>query len=127
MILPATGTGFRALDTGGISWWCWSSALACVWSPAGERYQLVEKPLVNTHRSAPDCILSIDGVALVLVALTAVLVPLLIIAMEQSDANDAGAQANSTHAYFALIAVDGADFPGVAGHPAVLQSSSRPC
>jgi NADH-quinone oxidoreductase subunit M len=74
--------------------------------PGGEQYQFVE-----SHRWIPSFgtgyILGIDGIALALVALTAVLVPLLIIA----GWNDAGEQGRSVHTYLALtLAVEGMVF-----------------
>mgnify|MGYP006992467422 FL=1 len=72
--------------------------LAMRFDPAGARYQFVENhPWIPSFGTG--YILGVDGVALVLVALTAILVPLLIVA----GWNDAGAGAKSTHAYFALI------------------------
>ena len=77
--------------------------LAVQFDPAGEQYQFVED-----HAWIPSFgtgyILGVDGIALALVVLTAVLVPLLIVA----GWNDAGDRARSAHTYFALIlAVEG--------------------
>ena len=72
--------------------------LALRFDTSGARYQFVENhPWIPSFGTG--YILGVDGVALVLVALTAVLVPLLIVA----GWNDAGAQAKSTHAYLSLI------------------------
>jgi NADH-quinone oxidoreductase subunit M len=82
-------------------------ALAVNFEPGGEQYQFVE-----SHRWIPSFgtgyILGLDGIALAIVALTAVLVPLLLIA-GWNDVSDEGAWGGrSTHAYFALtLAVEG--------------------
>lgn len=74
-----------------------SIVVAVGFSPAGDRYQFVE-----SHTWIPSFgtgyILGIDGIALALVMLTAVLVPLLLIA----GWNDAGDSGRSTHTYVAL-------------------------
>ena len=71
--------------------------LAVGFNPGGEQYQFVE-----SHTWIPSFgagyILGIDGIALALVVLTAVLVPLLLIA----GWNDAGDSGRSTHTYVAL-------------------------
>jgi NADH-quinone oxidoreductase subunit M len=77
--------------------------LAVRFNPAGEQFQFVEK-----HAWIPSFgtgyILGVDGIALALVVLTAVLVPLLLIA----GWHDATGHARSVHAYVALIlAVEG--------------------
>jgi len=77
--------------------------LAVDFDPAGAQYQFVEDrqwiPSFGT-----GYILGLDGIALALVVLTAVLVPLLIVA----GWNDGGDQARSTHTYLALtLAVEG--------------------
>jgi len=77
--------------------------LAVTFDPAGAQYQFVED-----HAWIPSFgtgyILGLDGIALALVVLTAVLVPLLIVA----GWNDAGDRGRSAHAYLALIlAVEG--------------------
>ena len=77
--------------------------LAVEFDPAGEQYQFVEDrqwiPSFGT-----GYILGLDGIALALVVLTAVLVPLLIIA----GWNDASDDGRSTHTYLALtLAVEG--------------------
>jgi NADH-quinone oxidoreductase subunit M len=78
-------------------------ALAVEFEPGGAQYQFVED-----HEWIPSFgtgyILGLDGIALALVVLTAVLVPLLIVA----GWNDGGDQARSTHTYLALtLAVEG--------------------
>ncbi len=80
-----------------------SVLLAVTFDPAGAQYQFVED-----HAWIPSFgtgyVLGIDGIALALVVLTAVLVPLLIVA----GWNDGGDQARSTHTYLALtLAVEG--------------------
>ncbi|MEU0497633.1 NADH-quinone oxidoreductase subunit M [Mycobacterium sp. NPDC006124] len=77
--------------------------LALTFDPAGAQYQFVED-----HAWIPSFgtgyVLGLDGIALALVVLTAVLVPLLIVA----GWNDAGDHGRSAHAYLALIlAVEG--------------------
>ncbi|UNB56221.1 NADH-quinone oxidoreductase subunit M [Mycolicibacterium sp. YH-1] len=77
--------------------------LAVEFDPAGAQYQFVED-----HEWIPSFgtgyILGLDGIALALVVLTAVLVPLLIIA----GWNDSGDQPRSAHTYMALtLAVEG--------------------
>jgi NADH-quinone oxidoreductase subunit M len=80
-----------------------AALLAVEFDPAGAQYQFVED-----HEWIPSFgtgyILGIDGIALALVVLTAVLVPLLIIA----GWNDSGEQTRSAHTYMALtLAVEG--------------------
>ena len=80
-----------------------AALLAVEFDPAGAQYQFVED-----HEWIPSFgtgyILGLDGIALALVVLTAVLVPLLIVA----GWNDGGDQARSTHTYLALtLAVEG--------------------
>jgi NADH-quinone oxidoreductase subunit M len=77
--------------------------IAIRFAPAGPQYQFVE-----SHRWIPSFgtgyILGIDGIALALVVLTAVLVPLLIVAAW----NDAPARGRSVQTYLALtLAVEG--------------------
>lgn len=77
--------------------------LATGFDPAGAQYQFVED-----HAWIPSFgtgyILGLDGIALALVVLTAVLVPLLIVA----GWNDGSDQARSAHTYMALtLAVEG--------------------
>jgi NADH-quinone oxidoreductase subunit M len=77
--------------------------LAVEFDPAGAQYQFVEDrqwiPSFGT-----GYILGVDGIALALLVLTAVLVPILIIA----GWNDGGDQPRSTHTYLALtLAVEG--------------------
>jgi NADH-quinone oxidoreductase subunit M len=77
--------------------------LAVTFEPGGAQYQFVED-----HSWIPSFgtgyILGLDGIALALVVLTAVLVPLLIVA----GWHDGSDQARSTHTYMALtLAVEG--------------------
>ncbi|MGY5036844.1 NADH-quinone oxidoreductase subunit M, partial [Streptomyces sp. 900116325] len=77
--------------------------LAVRFEPAGERYQFVEShswiPAFGTRYE-----LGLDGIALALVLLTAILVPLLLLAgWRDVPADDA--RPRGTHAYVALILV----------------------
>jgi NADH-quinone oxidoreductase subunit M len=81
--------------------------LAVNFKPGGEQYQFVE-----SHKWIPSFgtgyILGLDGIALAIVALTAVLVPLLLIAGWNDVSDQAAWGGRSTHAYFALtLAVEG--------------------
>lgn len=81
--------------------------LAVRFQPGGEQYQFVE-----SHKWIPSFgtgyILGLDGIALAIVALTAVLVPLLLIAGWNDVSDEAAWGGRSTHAYFALtLAVEG--------------------
>ncbi|TQR88084.1 NADH-quinone oxidoreductase subunit M [Mycobacterium hodleri] len=77
-----------------------AALLAVTFDPSGAQYQFVED-----HAWIPSFgtgyILGLDGIALALVVLTAVLVPLLIVA----GWNDAGDGGRSTHTYLALTLV----------------------
>ncbi|BBY17049.1 NADH-quinone oxidoreductase subunit M [Mycolicibacterium litorale] len=82
--------------------------IAAGFDPGGEQYQFVE-----SRRWIPSFgtgyILGVDGIALALIVLTAVLVPLLIVA-GWNDADNA-AQRRSVHTYLALtLAVEGMVF-----------------
>lgn len=74
--------------------------LVAGFDPAGAQYQFVED-----HEWIPSFgtgyILGLDGIALALVVLTAVLVPLLLVA----GWNDGGDEPRGTHTYFALVLV----------------------
>ncbi|MEO3756771.1 NADH-quinone oxidoreductase subunit M [Mycobacterium sp. B14F4] len=81
--------------------------LAVQFEPGGEQYQFIE-----SYRWIPSFgtgyILGLDGIALAIVALTAVLVPLLLIAGWNDVSDKAAWGGRSTHAYFALtLAVEG--------------------
>lgn len=81
--------------------------LAVRFDPGGEQYQFVE-----SHRWIPSFgtgyILGLDGIALAIVGLAAVLVPLLVIAGWNDVSDHAAWGGRSTHAYFALtLAVEG--------------------
>jgi NADH-quinone oxidoreductase subunit M len=85
-----------------------TAVIAVGFDPGGEQYQFVE-----SRRWIPSFgtgyILGVDGIALALIVLTAVLVPLLIIA-GWNDA-DSAPQARSVHTYLALtLAVEGMVF-----------------
>ncbi|MGV0791552.1 NADH-quinone oxidoreductase subunit M [Mycolicibacterium sp. XJ1819] len=84
-----------------------TAVLAVNFEPGGEQFQFVE-----SHRWIPSFgtgyVLGLDGIALAIVALTAVLVPLLIIAGWNDVGDKLGWGGRSTHAYFALtLAVEG--------------------
>ncbi|AFM16321.1 NADH dehydrogenase subunit M [Mycolicibacterium chubuense NBB4] len=84
-----------------------AAVVAVGFDPAGEQYQFVE-----SYRWIPSFgtgyILGVDGIALALVALTAVLVPLLILAGWNDARDQTSWGGRSTHIYFALtLAVEG--------------------
>ncbi len=84
-----------------------SLVLAARFQPGGEQFQFVEShPWIPSFGTG--YILGLDGIALVLVVLTAVLVPLLMIA-GWNDADDRpGLSGRGTHGYIALtLAVEG--------------------
>jgi NADH-quinone oxidoreductase subunit M len=81
--------------------------LAVGFEPGGEQYQFVE-----SHTWIPSFgtgyILGIDGIALALVVLAAVLVPLIIVAGWNDASDQFGFAGRSTHTYLALtLAVEG--------------------
>ncbi len=81
--------------------------VAVGFKPGGDQYQFVE-----SHTWIPSFgtgyILGVDGIALALVVLTAVLVPLLIIAGWNDASDQIGWAGRSVHTYFALtLAVEG--------------------
>ena len=81
--------------------------LAVRFEPGGDQYQFVE-----AHKWIPSFgtgyILGLDGIALAIVGLTAVLVPLLLVAGWNDVSDEAAWGGRSTHAYFALtLAVEG--------------------
>jgi NADH-quinone oxidoreductase subunit M len=81
--------------------------IAVRFKPGGDQYQFVE-----SHKWIPSFgtgyILGVDGIALALVVLTAVLVPLLIIAGWNDASDQIGWAGRSVHTYFALtLAVEG--------------------
>ncbi|MGH3582005.1 MAG: NADH-quinone oxidoreductase subunit M, partial [Mycobacterium sp.] len=81
--------------------------LAVRFQPGGEQFQFVEN-----HEWIPSFgtgyILGVDGIALALVVLTAVLVPLLLIAGWNDGSDDSRFGARSTQSYLALtLAVQG--------------------
>ena len=76
--------------------------LAVRFNPAGERYQFVENHTWITYFGT-GYILGVDGIALALVVLTAVLMPLLLIA-GWNDADDRpGRSGRAPHGYVALM------------------------
>jgi NADH-quinone oxidoreductase subunit M len=84
-----------------------SAWLAIKFDPSGKQYQFVED-----HAWIPSFgtgyILGIDGIALALVVLTAVLVPILIVAGWNDADEQEGLRGRSTHTYLALtLAVEG--------------------
>ena len=81
--------------------------LAVGFQPRGAQYQFVE-----SHTWIPSFgtgyILGIDGIALALIVLTAVLVPLLIVAGWNDADDQVGLRGRSTHTYLALtLAIEG--------------------
>ncbi|WP_197374042.1 NADH-quinone oxidoreductase subunit M [Mycolicibacterium baixiangningiae] len=85
-----------------------TAVVAVGFDPGGEQYQFVEsRPWIPSFGTG--YILGVDGIAVALIALTAVLVPLLIIA-GWNDA-DTAPQGRSVHTYLALtLAVEGMVF-----------------
>jgi NADH-quinone oxidoreductase subunit M len=81
--------------------------LAVQFDPGGEQYQFVENhPWIPSFGTG--YILGIDGIALALIVLTAVLVPLLIVAGWNDADDQVGLRGRSTHTYLALtLAVEG--------------------
>ncbi|HEX2214118.1 MAG TPA: NADH-quinone oxidoreductase subunit M [Mycobacterium sp.] len=84
-----------------------TAVLAMGFDPGGEQYQFVEN-----HRWIPSFgtgyILGVDGIALAIVVLTAVLVPLLIIAGWNDADTQTGLRGRSVQTYLALtLAVEG--------------------
>ncbi|OBG79922.1 NADH-quinone oxidoreductase subunit M, partial [Mycobacterium sp. E802] len=87
-----------------------AGVLAVGFDPGGEQYQFVE-----SHRWIPSFgtgyILGVDGIALALVVLTAVLLPLLIIAGWNDGEHQTGLRGRGVQAYLALtLAVEGMVF-----------------
>jgi NADH-quinone oxidoreductase subunit M len=78
--------------------------LAVAFKPGGQQYQFVEN-----HTWIPSFgtgyILGLDGIALALVVLTAVLVPILIVAGWNDADDQIGLRGRSTHTYLALTLV----------------------
>ncbi|OBB18871.1 NADH-quinone oxidoreductase subunit M [Mycolicibacterium setense] len=87
-----------------------AGAIAVGFDPAGEQFQFVE-----SHRWIPSFgtgyILGVDGIALALVVLTAVLLPLLIVAGWNDATHQTGLGGRGVQAYLALtLAVEGMVF-----------------
>ena len=81
--------------------------VAVEFEPSGPQYQFVENmPWIPSFGTG--YILGIDGIALALIVLTAVLVPLLIVAGWNDADEQVGLRGRSTHTYLALtLAVEG--------------------
>lgn len=84
-----------------------TAVIAIGFKPGGDQYQFVE-----SHTWIPSFgtgyILGVDGIALALVVLTAVLVPLLVVAGWNDATDEVSWGGRSTHTYFALtLAVEG--------------------
>ncbi|MBU8816363.1 NADH-quinone oxidoreductase subunit M [Mycolicibacterium goodii] len=84
-----------------------TAVIAVGFDPSGEQFQFVE-----SHRWIPSFgtgyILGVDGIALALVVLTAVLVPILIVAGWNDASRQTGLAGRSVQAYLALmLAVEG--------------------
>ncbi len=81
--------------------------VAVQFKPGGPQYQFVENhPWIPSFGTG--YILGIDGIALALIVLTAVLVPLLIVAGWNDADDQVGLRGRSTHTYLALtLAVEG--------------------
>ncbi len=109
VLLPASLRGFAkyAGVTVSLAVLVLSLLLAMRFDPAGEQFQFVENhPWIPSFGTG--YILGLDGIALALVVLTAVLVPLLLIA-GWNDADDRpGLSGRAPHSYIALtLAVEG--------------------
>ncbi|MCW1957823.1 MAG: NADH-quinone oxidoreductase subunit M [Mycobacterium sp.] len=84
-----------------------AGVLAVRFAPAGPRYQFVEDH-TWIRSFGTGYILGVDGIALALVVLTAVLMPLLLIAGWHDADDRPGLRQRSTHGYIALmLAVEG--------------------
>jgi NADH-quinone oxidoreductase subunit M len=109
MLIPASGRTVAKWFALGVSVVVLVLALivAVQFDPAGQQYQFVENhPWIPSFGTG--YILGIDGIALALVVLTAVLVPLLIVAGWNDADGQQGLRGRSTHTYLALtLAVEG--------------------
>ncbi len=109
MLVPATGRAlakwFALLVS--VAVLVLAVVLAVGFQPGGDQYQFVEShPWIPSFGTG--YILGIDGIALALVVLTAVLVPLLIVAGWNDADDQVGLRGRSTHTYLALtLAVEG--------------------
>ena len=110
MLLPAAQR--RAGQVGGTAGLAGRAGASLRWSPSGSTRRASSTSSSRSHTWIPSFgtgyILGVDGIALALVVLTAVLVPLLIVA-GWNDADDRlGWGGRSVHTYFALtLAVEG--------------------
>lgn len=109
MLLPAAARGLAKWVALGVSLAVLAVAavIAAGFDPAGEQFQFVEN-----YRWIPSFgtgyILGVDGIALALVVLTAVLLPLLIMAGWNDARDELSWGGRSVHIYFALmLAVEG--------------------
>jgi NADH-quinone oxidoreductase subunit M len=109
MLIPATGRSaakwFALLVS--VAVLVLTLIVAVGFDPSGPQYQFVEDhPWIPSFGTG--YILGIDGIALALVVLTAVLVPLLIVAGWNDADGQIGLRGRSTHTYLALtLAVEG--------------------
>ncbi|WNG94244.1 NADH-quinone oxidoreductase subunit M [Mycobacterium sp. ITM-2016-00318] len=109
MLIPATGRSaakwFALLVS--VAVLVLTLIVAVGFDPSGPQYQFVEDlPWIPSFGTG--YILGIDGIALALVVLTAVLVPLLIVAGWNDADSQIGLRGRSTHTYLALtLAVEG--------------------
>jgi NADH-quinone oxidoreductase subunit M len=109
MLIPATGRSaakwFALLVS--VAVLVLTLIVAVGFDPSGPQYQFVEDhPWIPSFGTG--YILGIDGIALALVVLTAVLVPLLIVAGWNDADDQTGLRGRSTHTYLALtLAVEG--------------------
>jgi NADH-quinone oxidoreductase subunit M len=109
MLIPATGRAaakwFALLVS--VAVLVLTLGVAVGFDPSGPQYQFVEDhPWIPSFGTG--YILGIDGIALALVVLTAVLVPLLIVAGWNDADDQIGLRGRSTHTYLALtLAVEG--------------------
>ena len=109
MLLPATARNLAkwVALTVSLAVLAVTVVIAVSFDPAGEQYQFVEN-----YRWIPSFgtgyILGVDGIALALIALTAVLLPLLIVAGWNDARDELSWGGRSVHVYFALtLAVEG--------------------
>ncbi|WP_197380662.1 NADH-quinone oxidoreductase subunit M [Mycolicibacterium mengxianglii] len=109
VVMPATARGFVKYAGIAVSLGVLAVAvvLAVHFDPAGAQYQFVEDhPWIPSFGTG--YILGLDGIALALVVLTAVLVPVLLLAGWNDAADVSALSGRSTHIYVALtLAVEG--------------------
>ena len=128
LVHPAARFGPRSWPSGsrlGSRWSCWrlpSIVIAVEFEPGGAHYQFVEyQPWIPAFGTG--YILGVDGIALVLVVLTAVLVPLLIVAGWNDAGDQVGLRGRARLPIALTLAVEGMVLISliVAGRPAVLR------